>query len=141
VFFPQPVDHACKIFTSAGTATYAELDLKTRVIERVDHARNRGSHGKQSSPGNRSRVGHRLSTSGRRLTAALAMTDERLWGPIALQDGLTRFQIGAPAEPIVSAELDGRPVSLVRSQEGWQRVEVEALAGTAYGFVLGNGRI
>lgn len=68
------------------------------------------------------------------------MTNEPTWGPFALQDGLMRFQIWAPAETLVSLELEVKPLPMMRSQDGWHRVEVEAAVGSAYRFILSDGR-
>src|SRR6478609_3175350 len=87
-----------------------------------------------------SKTHHRITDLGRRRTGALAMTNEPTWGPVALQNGLTRFQIWAPAETLLSLELEGKLLPMMRSQDGWHRVEVEAAVGSAYRFILSDGR-
>lgn len=60
-------------------------------------------------------------------------------GPELLGDGRTRFNLWAPSAEKVELML-GDPIAMERQEEGWWRIETEAVAGTRYRFRI-NGEL
>lgn len=77
-----------------------------------------------------------MSDAGDRATLA----NSHGWGPARLPDGNTRFELWAPAEPMVRLRLGQTYHPMTRSSEGWHAVDIAAGPGTAYEFVLSDGR-
>ncbi|WP_244480312.1 malto-oligosyltrehalose trehalohydrolase [Rhizobium sp. Root1220] len=62
----------------------------------------------------------------------------RRWGPLAIPNGKTRFQLWAPAECTVALKLENAELPMQRSEDGWHVAEVNAKVGSAYQFVLAD---
>jgi malto-oligosyltrehalose trehalohydrolase len=63
------------------------------------------------------------------------------WGPRPIGGGSFLFQLWAPAESSISLRLNGVDMPMIRSEDGWHRLETSADYGNAYGFVLDDGRV
>ncbi len=63
------------------------------------------------------------------------------WGPVRLDDGRFRFQLWAPAEDGIGLVLDGTDLAMMKTDDGWHRVESNAEYGMVYGFMLPDGKL
>ncbi|WP_075293291.1 malto-oligosyltrehalose trehalohydrolase [Pararhizobium arenae] len=66
---------------------------------------------------------------------------EQQWGPVRLSDGRFRFQLWAPAEDEIRLMLDGTDLAMMKTDDGWHRVESKADYGAVYGFMLPDGKV
>ncbi len=62
-------------------------------------------------------------------------------GDRRLNDGRSRFQLWARAEDEIGLVLDGTDLAMMKTDDGWHRVESNAEYGMVYGFMLPDGKL
>ncbi|WP_113565419.1 MULTISPECIES: hypothetical protein [unclassified Rhizobium] len=62
-------------------------------------------------------------------------------GDRRLDDGRSRFQLWARAEDEIGLVLDGTDLAMMKTDDGWHRVESNAEYGMVYGFMLPDGKL
>lgn len=70
----------------------------------------------------------------------LSKTAEQQWDR-RLDDGRSRFQLWARAEDEIGLVLDGTDLAMMKTDDGWHRVESNAEYGMVYGFMLPDGKL
>jgi malto-oligosyltrehalose trehalohydrolase len=65
---------------------------------------------------------------------------KQMWGPKALADGRTRFQIWAPLEAELQVRCEAGDLRMERLEDGWHRLDADVSPGSRYAFILSDGR-